>query len=161
MSDTNAVIVVKSTDIDIFCYLTEIFFPNNTLSHWLLHGHMSSNIKNCSPTLRLRVLKLQYTFSRSKQTFLCSSSASANNFLKWRMVKKGQIYAWSTHHDVLVFTIITSEEQWKIKTNKNSGMANKNINIFIISGIEYMKRRLFKARSFLHDRAYPIFVQTS
>ena len=27
MSDTNAVIVVTSTDIDIFCYPAEIFFP--------------------------------------------------------------------------------------------------------------------------------------
>ena len=27
MSDTNAVIVVKSTDIDKFCYLAEILFP--------------------------------------------------------------------------------------------------------------------------------------
>ena len=47
-----------------------------------------------------------------------------------------------------------------MKTNKNSGMVNKNINVFIISGIEYMKRRLFKARSFLRDGAYPIYVQT-
>ena len=143
-----------------FVIWLKYFFPNNTLSHWLFPGHMSSNNKNCSPTLRLRVLKLQYTFSRRKQTFLCSSSASANNFLKWRMVKKGQIYARSTHHNVLVFTIIASEEQWKIKTNKNSGMVNKNMKIFIISGLEYMKRRLFKTRSFLLDRAYPIYVQT-
>ena len=141
MSDTNAVIVVTSTDIDIFCYLAGIFFPNNTLSHWLFRGHMSSNIKNCSPTLRQRVLKLQNTFPRSKQTFLCSSSASANNFLKWIMVKEGQIYAWSTHHDVLVFTIITSEEQWEIKTNKNSTMVNKNMKILIINGIEYLKKQ--------------------
>ena len=160
MSDTNAVIVVESTDIDFFVIWLEYFFPDSTLSHWLFRGHITSNIKNCSPTLRLGVLKLQYTFSRSKQTFLCSSSASANNFLKWRMIKKGQIYAWSTHHNFLLFTIITSEEQWKIKTNKNSGMVNKNIKIFIISGIEYMKERLFKARSFLRDGAYPIYVQT-
>ena len=48
MSDANAVIVVTSTEIDIFCYL----------AHWLFGDHMSSSIKNCSPTLRLGVLKL-------------------------------------------------------------------------------------------------------
>ena len=76
------------------------------------------------------------------------------------MVEKGQIYAWSTRHNVLVFTIITSKEQRKIKTNKNSGMVNKNIEIFIITSTEYMKKRLFEARGILHDRAYPIYVQT-
>ena len=131
MSDTNAVIVVKSTDIDIFCYLAGIFFPNNTLSHWLLRGYMSSNNKNCSPTLRLGVLKLQYTFPRSKQTFLCSSSASANNFLKWRMVKKGQIYAWSTHHRASDISGISAKSREIPKKTRNTAKSARNISKYM------------------------------